>query len=90
MRVPWYCTQSLSGSPVYRFELDEAYGCELPFGVPNRLFGGTCHHDDGAYGCTTFDDPSYKCARSCPSRGARRPCSALTLVVRSTHAASAG
>ena len=58
-RLPaWYCAQSYSANPLFRFLLNNSFGCDLPFGIPSILIGGTCHHDDGLL-CTTLADTSY-------------------------------
>ena len=37
----WYCTQSLSANPAYRFDLsNDPFGCNLPYGIPNSIIGG--------------------------------------------------
>ena len=55
---PWNCDQSYGPTPPFRFNLSSAFGCHLPFGIPNRLVGGTCHHDDGMW-CSTLEDTTY-------------------------------
>tara|TARA_B110001452_G_scaffold266943_1_gene275151 strand:+ start:118 stop:2112 length:1995 start_codon:yes stop_codon:yes gene_type:complete len=37
----WYCTESYSNQPDYRFGLsNDPFGCDLPYGIPNRITGG--------------------------------------------------
>ena len=36
----WYCQQSLTATPYWRFDLPNEFGCDLPFGIPNEIVGG--------------------------------------------------